>query len=344
MLLGPTALSHLAASVDRVITLAVTKRQELDRPPLDDQELMARAARAADYFANVSPDVFFEEPATPQPMLTSSLHGRFTSVSWPSSYRVYAADLEDRYLYHPENANCSVRLFRPGEPRPVAVLVHGYMGGAFALEQRIWPIAWLDALGFDAALFALPFHGERAPSESATPLYPQSDIRLNVEFFRQSVTDLRCLLRWLRSEGHGSVGLMGMSLGGYVSALTATVDSELQFLVPIIPLACLADFAREQGRVPRGARQAAEYLKTLKAAYRLVSPLCRAPRISPDRVLVVAGKADRVTPPSHARALAHHFRAPLESWNGGHLLQFGRAKSLQRVGTFLRGVSAGSTR
>lgn len=333
-------MSQLAASVDRVVTLAVTKRQELDRPQLDDKQLMARAARAAEYFATVGERGFFQEPEPIQPVATPSPHGRFTSLTWPSTYRVYARDLERRYLYHQENAYNSVRLFRPGRPRPIAVLVHGYMGGALAIEQRIWPISWLDTLGFDAALFTLPFHGERSPSDSATPLYPQSDIRLNVEFFRQSVTDLCCLVHWLRGEGHPGVGLMGMSLGGYVSALTATVDATLQFLVPIIPLACLADFAREQGRVPRGARQAMDYQKTLKAAYRLVSPLARAPRIGPERVLVVAGRADRVTPPHHARSLAHHFRAPLESWNGGHLLQFGRAKSLQRVGTFLRRVSA----
>ena len=115
---------------------------------------MARAAQAADYFANVEPDGFFQEPATVQPLLTPSVHGRFTSVTWASSYRVYAEDLESRYLYHPQNAQCSVRLFRPGRPRPAAVLVHGYMGGAFALDQHIWPIASLEHCSKSAHLFA----------------------------------------------------------------------------------------------------------------------------------------------------------------------------------------------
>ena len=137
---------------------------------------------------------------------------------------------------------------------------------------------------------------------------------------------------------------MGMSLGCYVSCLTATVEPMLSFLVPIVPLACLADFARDQGRVPRGSRQALAYEQTLKQAYRLVSPLGRAPLIGSERVLVVAGKADRITPPTHARMLARHFSAPLEAWSGGHLLQFGRARSLQRVGSFLRSVSESAQR
>jgi pimeloyl-ACP methyl ester carboxylesterase len=220
----------------------------------------------------------------------------------------------------------------------VAVLVHGYMGGSFALEQRIWPIRWLSDLGFDCALFTLPFHGARAGHVGATPAFPQSSIYFNVEGFRQSITDLLDLTEYLKKDGHPHVGLMGMSLGGYVSALAATVQPGLAFLVPIIPLACLADFANEQGRVPRGSEQALQYLATLRRAYRLVSPLYRPPKIEPSRVLLVTGKADRITPAHHARSLSRHFRAPLEAWPGGHLLQFGRAASLQRVGSLLREV------
>src|SRR5690606_29381360 len=135
-----------------------------------------------------------------------------------------------------------VRLFGSSMPRPVAVLVHGYMGGSFRFEQRVWPLNWLNSLGFDAALFTLPFHGLRAVPQRQTPAFPQSDIQFNVEAFRQSVTDLRDLVHWLKARGHAHVGVMGMSLGGYIAALTATLEAQLSFLVPIVPLACLADF------------------------------------------------------------------------------------------------------
>ena len=42
---------------------------------------------------------------------------------------------------------------------------------------------------------------------------------------------------------------MGMSLGGYTTALFGDRRIRLAFAVPIIPLASLADFAREQGRL-----------------------------------------------------------------------------------------------
>lgn len=333
----PSALvGPLAATLDRAVTLAVATRHEFGNSRIDDDQLMARAARAAEYFAEIDPDTYFDAPKPIQPVETLSINGGAVDVSWPSTHRVACSAVEAAYTSYVENRCAAVRLFGTNRRRPIAVLVHGYMGGAFALEQRIWPIRWLDQLGFDSALFTLPFHGARAPATDQTPPFPQSDIRFTAEGFRQSVTDLRDLVAWLRERGHPSVGLMGMSLGGYVTSLTATLDSTLAFLVPIVPLACLADFARDQGRVPRGTRQALDYARTLKRAYRLTSPLARPPRISSDRVIVVAGKADRITPPTHARLLARHFSAPLEAWSGGHLLQFGRARSLQRVGSFLR--------
>lgn len=331
------------------MTLAVATRHEFGSSRLDDDQLMARAARAAEYFADIDPDSYFDPPEPIRPIETESVTGTSSELSWQSTHRVECAEVRAAYTSYLENRHTAVRLFCGGrsrggralgssEPRPIAVLVHGYMGGAFALEQRIWPISWLDSLGFDSALFTLPFHGARAGATGQTPAFPQSDIRFTAEGFRQSVKDLRDFVAWLAERGHPVIGLMGMSLGGYVTSLTATLEPTLGFLVPIVPLACLADFARDQGRVPRGSRQALAYEQTLKRAYQLTSPLARAPRIASDRVLVVAGKADRITPPTHARMLARHFSAPLEAWSGGHLLQFGRARSLQRVGSFLRSL------
>ena len=129
---------------------------------------------------------------------------------------------------------------------------------------------------------------------------------------------------------------MGMSLGGYTAALLATLQPNLAFCVPVIPLASLADFAREQGELSREpAAEAAEHA-LLERIYRVVSPVDRRPLIAPARTLVVAAKADRITPVAHARKLAAHLGAPLVSWHGGHLLQLGRKDAFRRVETLIR--------
>src|SRR5690606_5962336 len=132
--------------------------------------------------------------------------------------------------------------------------IHGYLAGTYAVEERIWPLERLDRLGFDTALFTLPFHGLRAVTGTrSSPPFPGRAPAINIETFRQAVCDLRHLLGGLRRVGLRAVGLVGMWWGGYTAALAATVDPALAFLVAVIPLSCLVDFAVEQGQVPIGS-------------------------------------------------------------------------------------------
>jgi pimeloyl-ACP methyl ester carboxylesterase len=102
-----------------------------------------------------------------------------------------------------------------------------------------------------------------------------------------------------------------------VSALVATIARDLDGLVLLTPLASL----RPLDAAPTGD---ARDLLTV------ASPTARAPAIEGDRVLVVGGREDRITPLAHARALADHFRAELAVVEGGHLLPFGRDAALAR--------------
>lgn len=262
---------------------------------------------------------------------------RVVDLSWSSDYEPFEPGVAERFQRYAENRVAAARGFFAPTPRPVALLVHGYMAGHYDLEQRIWPIEWLDRIGLDAVLPVLPFHAVRGPERrlGQPPPFPGSDPRMSNEGFRQAMGDLRDLVAWLRDRGHPSVGVMGMSLGGYTTSLLATVEAELAFAIPIIPLASLADFARDQGRLGSAPHETELEHRALDAAHRVVSPLARKPLVPGERMLVVAARADRITPPAHARRLAHHFGAPLESWHGGHLLQFGRAEKFRRIGRLL---------
>jgi len=150
------------------------------------------------------------------------------------------------------------------------------------------------------------------------------------------MADFCDLVRWLRARGHASVGAMGMSLGGYTTALATTVAAELAFAVPVIPLTSLADFARDQGRLGPSGEQCEQQHRALDAVHEVVSPLHRPSLLERRRMLVVGADADRITPVRHAQRLAEHFDIPLELWHGGHLLQFGRGAQFRRVGQLLR--------
>jgi dienelactone hydrolase len=283
---------------------------------------------------------FFAEPAPIDPRvarvraISGPEPGTVVDLTWPSAFEPVHPDIRDRYLEHAANRDAAARLFlHAGPARPAVILVHGYRCGQYRLEERIWPVQWLFERGLDVALAVLPFHAVR--SDERSPKFPGSDPRITNEGFRQAVLDLRALAGFLRGRGSEAVGLMGMSLGGYATSLASTVDERFAFAVPIIPLASIADVARAAGRFVGTPEEQRLQFEGLEAVHRVVSPFARSSRVPADRVLVLAASGDKITPVDHARRLAHHFNAPLETFHGGHLLQFGRADAFRAVGRML---------
>jgi len=338
-------LGSAAGALDRAATLAVQARNNVRRsaaaPTLDAEQRIRLLEGFAESYPAALGDDFFLPPQRISPVqreLPNELgFSQALDLSWASEYQPFLPALAPRYARTTENHAAGVRFFTSGERRPVAILIHGYMAGNYQVEQRVWPLQRLLRSGYDAALFTLPFHGVRANSERrGAPEFPGTDPRFSNEGFRQVMLDLRNFVGWLKERGHAEVGVMGMSLGGYTAALLATVEAGLSFCVPVIPLASLADFVREQGQLSSAPEVAAREHASLERIYRVSSPLERKSLIAPARTLVVAAKADRITPVVHARKLAAHLGAPLVSWHGGHLLQLGRNAAFRRVETLLR--------
>jgi pimeloyl-ACP methyl ester carboxylesterase len=218
--------------------------------------------------------------------------------------------------------------------RPALICIHGYRAGFPTLDARAFGVSTLrHEQGFDVALATLPFHGARAPQGTDSGQLFLNDPLRTIEAVVQGVSDLRRLARWLRAEGAPSVGVMGMSLGGYMAALFASIEPDLDFAVLVIPVASFADILWHRAG-KRGehddARAAGIDLPLLRKLFSPHCPLHHRPLVSPRRRLVVAGEADRIVPPQHATALAAHWQAPIEWFPGGHLAQLARGRALAR--------------
>ena len=303
-----------------------------------DERLERLRAIEADYGAPDRLD-YFQTPPSATPTLRSVRKGALGAVvmdaSWSSGCEPFLAAVRDSYLSLDRNRTAHARLYLARQPRPAVILIHGYMGGQWAVEERAWPIAWLQRRGLDVAIAVLPFHALRGHPDRRAPPFPGADPRVTNEGFRQAVFDLRSLMQLLRARGAPQIGVMGMSLGGYTTSLLATLEPTLSFAVPIIPLASIADFARARGRLGTPA-QATDQHRALEAANAVVSPFSRPSQLPPDRMLVIGGDADRITPIAHAERIARHFDAPLVRIHGGHLLQFGRGEAFREIGKMLR--------
>ncbi len=326
-------LGRAGAAFDRaMVNLAL----DLARNPRAENDGAARLAtldRVRDAYADPrhlsQPDGFFAAPSAIDPtqarVRALADGGAVLDLDVASAFAPVHPEPAPEYLSHAQNARAHARLWAHPTPRPAVVCVHGYLGGTLGFEEAAFDARRLYAAGLDVMIAVLPFHGPRMPP-GMRGAFPGRDPWRTVEGFAQAVYDLRAWREWLKSRGAPRVGLFGMSLGGYTSSLLATVDEGWDFVVPMIPLASLADAYMEH-RAGRPEEPPAWVRPRIEDAYRVVSPFARPPRVAPERVLVLAASDDRITPVTHARRIARHFDARVETFTGGHLLQVGRARA-----------------
>lgn len=242
--------------------------------------------------------------------------------------------LAEKYLRAHANRNGHARWYRHhGERRPTVVILHGYMVGEYAIEERMWPVQRLFDSGMDVVLSVLPFHGLRRSDTRGylPPAFPSGDPRFTIEGFRQLVFDHRALFDYLERMGAPALGVMGISLGGYGASLLATLDERLKLALLFIPLAAIEDFAHAHGRLIGSHDEQQLQREAMRKANWPISPFTRPPLITGDKIAIIAGEADAITGSHQAARLATHFEAQLTTFIGGHLLHFGRTRAFESM-------------
>jgi pimeloyl-ACP methyl ester carboxylesterase len=232
----------------------------------------------------------------------------------------------------------------PGAPRGTVLALHGFSMGTPRIDGwALFAAAWF-ARGLDVALLTLPFHGARTPpgARFSGQRFADPNPAALHEAVRRAIYEIHLVRTWLAAAGGGPVGLLGLSLGGYLSALMAGLVDDLAFVIPMVPLVCMGDLAWRflAGRRGAGDDGAAAYTHAeLRAMYRVHSPLTFPLRVARERVLIVAGRGDRIVPPEHPFALWQHWRRPAIHWfSGSHLAPFGRARIAAAVTDHLRRI------
>lgn len=224
----------------------------------------------------------------------------------------------------PNNGECQVRLLRhPGKPRPWLMCIHGYRMGVPWMDFGLFPPAALhQKLGLNLIMPVLPLHGARRAGLRSGDEYLDGDLANLFYAQSQALWDLRRTLAWLRANEPGArVGVYGVSLGGYNTALLSTYEPELDFALAAIPV---IDLAQALWSVSPSAHQAyftqqglteARYRAVLQA----VSPLSRPCLLPPERRFIVAATADRIVVPHHPLLLSRHWETPVQWYQGSHL-------------------------
>jgi predicted alpha/beta-fold hydrolase len=275
--------------------------------------------------------------------------GSVVEASLASAYRPFHCPADDPACS--ENEIVPLVHWKHEAPAPATLLMlHGFTMGNFRVDAAVLMVEEWYGRGLDVVQMALPFHGARCPAEarfSGERFASWHVGRLN-EAVRQSVNDVVRVIAWLRAEQPETpVGIVGVSLGGYVAALLAELDEALAFVLPVaapVHLGLLPStlFARSRYGTVMAPPLAPE---ELERAYRAHCPLTHALAVPRERVFLVAGRGDRVVPPAHVVALWDHWGRPALHWYGGsHVVPFRRREILGAGVAHLRriGVLAGA--
>ncbi len=396
-----------AAAAERA---ARARRGEVARAEDDDARARARVLEIVEAYrggAGPLPSPFFAAPERATLQLTrlgDGPHGTTVyDVTHPSAYQPYWPGIRESYLAYRENGHSHARWWRgprgPGETaRPVMIVVHGWRAGAHWVSERVFEVAYWLRHGFDVISFQLPLHGARTPEGAASgALFLTRNLARTNEAFGHAIYDLRALAAALRAE-HGvtQLGALGMSLGGYTTALWSTVTApmataatvgamaqatgamaqaitamapassamapataamapataamasaialapapaELDFAIAMIPAVEMHKLMmRSSGRRERAAGIDESLLEE---AFAVHAPLGRPPQLPPERLFVIGGDGDRITPPEHARALIAHWRCQSHWFAGGHLAQVGRPQAMRAARLQLAAAGVG---
>jgi pimeloyl-ACP methyl ester carboxylesterase len=265
------------------------------------------------------------------------------NISFPSSFRAVNPAMRERWSALSANNVVRAQHWRHDDgPRPTLCVIHGFMGSSYLFNGLFFSLPWYFRSGYDVLLYTLPFHGKRA--EKCSPFsgfgYFASGLSGFAEAMAQAVYDFRSVVDYLHSTGVERIALTGLSLGGYTSALIASVDDRLEAVIPNCPVITPGDLFNEwfpASTLIRFGRWLTSISdEELRAGLAYHGPLNYQPLLSKDRRMIITGLGDRMAPPEHAVALWEHWdRCALHWFPGSHVLHVSQLDYLRRMTPFL---------
>ncbi|MDT5016797.1 MAG: hypothetical protein QOD39_2957, partial [Mycobacterium sp.] len=228
-------------------------------------------------------------------------------------------------------------------PHPTLCVIHGFMGSPYLFNGLFFSLPWFYRSGYDVLLYTLPFHGSRA--EKGSPFsgygYFANGFSGFTEAMAQAVHDFRSVIDYLEFIGVDRIALTGMSLGGYTSALIASVDDRIQAVIPNVPVVApdqiIDQWFPANKMVALGNLLSKTDSGLVGPATAFTSPLNYPPLVPKDRRLIIAGLGDRLAPPEQAEMLWEHWdRCAFHWFPGNHILHVSQPDYLRRMTRFMR--------
>lgn len=272
--------------------------------------------------------------------------GRVESLRFKSPFVPLNPAAREPYAQFERNGYAWAQHWRHDDgPRPTLAVIHGFMASPYEFNSAFFALPWLFHQGYDLLLYVLPFHGQRREKNapfSGWGLFGGGISRLN-EAMGHAVHDFRLFVDYLESTGVEQVGVTGLSLGGYTSALLSTVEDRLKVVIPNAAVTSIGPLVKEwfpaNLLISAGTKLASMPRDELDETLLFSSPLNYGSVVERERRMIIGGLGDRLAPPEQSRWLWEHWnRCRLHWYPGNHAFHVRRGDYLRELLAFMQGV------
>jgi hypothetical protein len=180
----------------------------------------------------------------------------------------------------------------------------------------------LNPRGIDVLSMDAPFNFRRTPAGYRPgQLIVGGDMGHQLAVVRQAVLDLWRVIVSLQQAGR-SVGLVGVSFGGWITLLTSLLADKLEFLIAVVPPVDILRMLREGGTMVRAVRRGIGHfpldLPDLERAARPVIPGCWPKQLPGEKIVLHAARYDRLAPCRNIERLSKTWDTKLVLHSAGH--------------------------
>lgn len=250
-------------------------------------------------------------------------------ISYRSNYITCSPLLRDTFDEHIANkTGYLVRWTHGVAGRKTVLCMHGLMLGDPGQAERMFKIKKLYKMGLDVALFIAPFHWKRSHKSFRQKDYflRTNDVPMTAECIRQSIHDLTGSFKILNDVGAGKIGIIGASLGGYISSIFISLTKSASFATLILPSVTFkVPFGPDSGHLPFPVDNT--LIEKINRVWEFHSPLNLRPVIPKTRILLIAYKGDKLCPIEYTEKLCKTWKLPkYHILTGGHWLIFNKTR------------------
>jgi len=259
----------------------------------------------------------------PPPMPLDSIRGDL----WENRARLWRRDFafpSSAPSEHDHNRRVIVQTYAPdrGLHFPAVIALHGLLTPTLTGYRHIFR-AIVEA-GVSTYAVELPYHLRRTPPDFVSgELFFTADFAMNLRALQQAVADVRQLIQYLREAGAPVIGLLGFSLGAWISALVASCEPEVDFALFAMPPSNLNDLLW-QTKLGEPLRKQFDSLGWSPADtapfYQILDPVNLSLLIPPNRRELFAAEFDHFVPLSYTQKLQESWQQPhLRIYPSGHI-------------------------